>query len=202
MSHLRAAVAVTVLLTGLTGVVYPLAVTGIAEAVFPAAAGGSLIRRDGAVVGSALIGQAFTDAGHFHGRPSATTRPDPADATRTVAAPYNAAASAGSNLAPTSATLVAAVAERARALGDGPQPADLVTASASGLDPDISPAAARVQVARVAAARGLAVAAVARLVESRVEGRTLGVFGEPRVNVLALNLALDKLAGSEKAPAP
>ncbi|MDC7786332.1 potassium-transporting ATPase subunit KdpC [Rhodoplanes sp. TEM] len=193
LSILRPALVLLALFTLLTGVAYPLAVTGLARILAPAQAGGSLVVRDGAVVGSALIGQAFGADRYFHGRPSATTAPDPADPAKTVEAPYNAAASSGSNLAPSATALKEAVAARAAALGVTPAPADLVTASASGLDPHVSPQGALVQVARVAAARGLPEAAVRGLVERHVEDRTFGVLGEPRVNVLALNLALDAL---------
>lgn len=192
LSYLRPALVLTVVFTLLTGLAYPLAFTGIAQVIAPQAANGSLILRDGTVVGSVHIGQNFTSDRYFHGRPSATTTPDPKDPTKTVDAPYNAAASAASNLGPTSAALRDAVAERAAALGRGPAPADLVTASASGLDPDISPAAALIQVNRVAAARGLTPAQVRAVVETQVRGRLLGILGEPRVNVLALNLALDQ----------
>ncbi len=146
------------------------------------------------MIGSALIGQNFTADRYFHGRPSATSAADPADTTKTVDAPYNAASSTGSNLGPSSKALADAVEARAKALGEGTQPADLVTASASGLDPDISPAGALVQVARVAKARGRPEAEIRALVERQIEGRELGILGEPRVNVLALNLALDALA--------
>lgn len=179
--------------TVLTGLAYPLALTGIAQVVSPAAANGSLITRDGAVVGSSLIGQNFTQERYFHGRPSATSAADPNDATKTIPAPYNAAASTGSNLAPSSKALVDGVTQAVDALGVKPAPADLVTASASGLDPDVSPAAALAQVPRVAKARGLDAAALKALVAKQVTGRTFGVLGEPRVNVLALNLALDGL---------
>ena len=198
LPHLRPALVLLAALTAVTGLAYPLAVTGIAGAVFPARAAGSLIERDGRVVGSALIGQSFTGAGYFHGRPSATTAADPADAARTVPAPYNAAASAGSNLGPTSAALAERVkgdlaALRAENPGR-PVPVDLVTASGSGLDPDLSPEAALFQVPRVAKARDLPEDRLRDLVAGKVQGRTFGLLGEPRVNVLALNLALDDLA--------
>lgn len=166
--------------TLLTGIAYPLALTGLAQVAAPAAAAGSLIVRDGTVVGSALIGQNFASERYFHGRPSATA-PEP----------YNAASSTGSNLGPSSTALRDSVAAAVAGLGVKPAPADLVTASASGLDPDISPASARVQIGRVAAARGLPEARVADLVARHTAGRVLGVLGEPHVNVLALNLALD-----------
>lgn len=191
MSHLRAAVVLTILFTLLTGLAYPLAVTGLGQAIFPAQANGSLVKRGETVIGSALIGQNFTADRYFHGRPSATNAADPADPTKTVDAPYNATNSTGSNLGPSSKALADAVEARAKALGEGPQPADLVTASASGLDPHISPAGALVQVARVAKARGRPEAEIRMLVERQIEGRELGILGEPRVNVLALNLALD-----------
>jgi K+-transporting ATPase ATPase C chain len=197
LREIRPAVTLMLALTLLTGLVYPLAVTGIAQAVFPRQANGSLIERDGKVVGSALIGQNFSAPRYFHGRPSATTDTDPNDATKTIPAPYNAANSGGSNLAPTARALVDRVQEDVGKLTDGktggPVPADLVTTSASGLDPDISPAAALLQVRRVAAARHLPEAALRGLVEHSVEDRTLGVLGEKRVNVLALNLVLDGL---------
>lgn len=193
MSQIRAALVLLVAFTVLTGLAYPLAITGIAQWAFPAKANGSLVEANGAVVGSRLIGQSFTSDRYFHGRPSATTGADPSDPSKTVDMPYNAAASSGSNLAPTSKALAEAVAARAAAIGPGRQPADLVTASASGLDPHISPAAAYAQVDRVAAARKLPAATVRALVDKGAQGRELGILGEPRVNVLELNLALDKL---------
>lgn len=192
-AYLRPAFVLLGILGLVTGVAYPLAVTGVAQAVFPGKANGSPIVRDGVVVGSSLIGQSFSAERYFHGRPSATVAADPQDASGTVESPYNAANSTGSNLGPSSAALKAAVAERAAALGGGVQPADLVTASGSGLDPDISPDAALRQVARVAQARGLPQAQLRRLVAAQTEPRLLGVLGEPRINVLALNLALDRL---------
>ncbi len=196
MKHLRPALVMLLGITLLTGVGYPLLVTGIAQLAFPAQANGSLILRRGKPVGSRLIGQNFTGAGYFHGRPSATT------ATlangKTVDAPYNADNSGGSNLGPTSRALrqrVAASVMKLQAQNPGhPIPIDLVTSSASGLDPDISPAAALFQIPRVAAARHLAPATLRHLVERQVVGRTLGVLGAPHVNVLELNLALDRLA--------
>ena len=192
-AYLRPAITLVVAFTLLTGLAYPLALTGFAQAVFPAAANGSLVERDGKVVGSALIGQSFASDRYFHGRPSVTTGADPQDPSKTIDLPYNAASSTGSNLGPSSAALLAAIRARAEALGGGAVPADLVTASGSGLDPDISPAAAAFEVARVASARGLPEDAVRALVARHVEGREFGVLGEPRVDVLALNLALDSL---------
>jgi K+-transporting ATPase ATPase C chain len=195
LKELRPALVLVVLFTLITGLVYPLAVTGIAQAVFPDQADGSLVRRDGTVVGSALIGQAFTAERYFQGRPSATMAPDPADPGKTVAAPYNAANSGGSNLGPTSKALIARVqADVEKRQGENPGnriPTDLVTASGSGLDPHVSPEAALFQVPRVAKARNMPEDRLRQLVATHVEGRTLGVLGEPRVNVLALNLALD-----------
>ena len=192
LRHFRASVVMLVLMTVLLGLAYPLAMVGVAGAAFPGQATGSLIEKDGKVVGSSLIGQSFTGDGYFHGRPSATTDTDPADATKTVAAPYNAANSAGSNLGPTSKALVDRVKEDADKLGKG-VPIDLVTTSGSGLDPHVSPKAAVWQVARVAKARGLPETEVQTLVAQHTEGRMYGLLGEPRVNVLQLNLALDAL---------
>lgn len=192
-TYLRPALVLLALFTVLTGIAYPLAVTGIAQLAFPAAANGSPVAVGGRVVGSALIGQDFASEGYFHGRPSATTVADPGDPAKSIDSPYNGSSSTGSNLGPSSAALADAVAARVAALGGGPVPADLATASASGLDPDISPAAARFQVARVAQARGLDAEQVRALVARNTMGRTFGLIGEPRVNVLALNLALDAL---------
>ncbi|ACB22232.1 K(+)-transporting ATPase subunit C [Methylobacterium radiotolerans] len=198
LKQLRPALVLLTALTAITGLAYPLAMTGLAGAIFPAKAAGSLIERDGTVIGSSLIGQNFTGAGYFHGRPSATTAPDPADASKTVPAPYNAANSSGSNLGPTSAALAERVKADVEALKSenpgAPVPVDLVTTSGSGLDPDISPEAAYFQVPRVAKARNIPQDKLRDLVTARIEGRTLGVLGEPRVNVLALNLAVDDLA--------
>lgn len=196
LKEIRPAVVLLVTLTIITGLVYPLAMTGIAGVLFPVQAQGSLIEKDGKVIGSALIGQPFTSDRYFHGRPSATTAPDPKDATKSVPAPYNAANSGGSNLGPTSKALaerIAADVETLKKENPGAAvPVDLVTTSASGLDPDISPEAALFQLPRVAKARGLPVERLRALVEAQIEGRTLGVLGEPRVNVLKLNLALDR----------
>jgi len=195
--EIRPAIVVMLALTVLTGLAYPLAMTGIAQAVFPHQANGSLVERDGHVIGSALIGQSFAGERYFHSRPSATTDADPNDATKTIPAPYEAANSSGSNLAPTAKALVDRVGAdvgklKAEAAG-APIPGDLVTTSASGLDPDISPAAALFQVRRVAVARGLPEERVRALVERSVAGRLFGLIGESHVNVLALNLALDAL---------
>jgi K+-transporting ATPase ATPase C chain len=198
LRELRPAIVMTVAFTLLTGIAYPLAMTGIAQVVFPGQANGSLIERDGHVVGSRLIGQAFAGDKYFHGRPSATTDTDPNDATKTVAAPYNAQNSSGSNLGPTSKALLDRVKEDVDKLkAENPRviPVDLVTTSGSGLDPDITPAAAAFQIPRVAKARNMPETAVADLIARFTQGRTLGVIGEPRVNVLELNLALDEAAG-------
>src|SRR6201990_2469621 len=198
LKEIRPALVLLVALTAITGLIYPLAITGIAGVVFPWQASGSLVQRDGNVVGSALIGQEFTSDKYFHGRPSATTAPDPNDASKTVPAPYNAANSGGSNLGPSNKVLIDRVQTDLEKLRKEtpsvPVPADLVTTSASGLDPDISPEAAYFQVPRVAKARNLPEDAVRQLVASNVQGRWLGLLGEPRVNVLALNLALDRTA--------
>jgi K+-transporting ATPase ATPase C chain len=193
----RPAITFIITLTLITGVVYPFAVTGIAKVIFPAQAAGSLVERDGKVVGSLLIGQPFTDDKYFQGRPSATSAPDPKDPSKTVDAPYNAANSSGSNLGPTSKALIERItAEVEKLKKENPSarvPTDLVTASGSGLDPHISPEAALFQVPRVAKARNIPAERVGQLVQAHTEQRTLGLFGEPRVNVLSLNLALDQL---------
>jgi K+-transporting ATPase ATPase C chain len=198
LRELRPALVLLVALTLITGLAYPLAITGLAGLLFPEQAGGSLIQRDGRIVGSELIGQDFSTDRYFHGRPSATTAPDPADASKSVPAPYNASNSMGSNLGPTSKALIERVKEDAAKLGKdgapGGIPVDLVTTSASGLDPHISPEAAYFQVPRIARARNMQQDRVRQLVEQHIEGRTWGVLGEPRVNVLALNLALDRAA--------
>ena len=185
-----------IVFTVITGVAYPLVVTGIAQVAFRDQANGSLIEKDGKVIGSELIGQNFEDPKYFHGRPSATTEPDPKDPTKTVPVPYAADNSSGSNLAPTSQALVDRVKDDAgklKAENDKPIPVDLVTTSASGLDPDITPAGAYFQVPRVAKARGIPEEKLRQLVDDSIEGRTLGILGEPCVNVLKLNLALDGL---------
>jgi len=191
MTYLRPALVLVLLFTLLTGIALPLAFTGAATALVPGRANGSLVERDGKVVGSALIGQAFTSARYFHGRPSATTDTDPNDSSKTVPAPYNASGSGASNLGPTSKALLDRVTADVAANRPAPVPGDMVTTSASGLDPDISPANAARQVARVAAARGLPEARVGALLAAHTKGRLLGFLGESRVNVLALNLALD-----------
>ena len=197
LREIRPAIVVLVALTLVTGFAYPLAITGIARIVFPRQAQGSMIERDGHVVGSALIGQTFADDKYFHGRPSATTAPDPKDSTKTVAAPYNAANSGGSNLGPSNKALIDRVqgdlAKLKQENPAAPVPLDLVTTSASGLDPDISPEAAQFQVPRIAKARNLPENRIRELVADQTEGRFLGLLGEPRVNVLLLNLALDRL---------
>ncbi len=191
LKQLRAAVVMLITMTVLTGLIYPAAITGLAQVLFPYQANGSLIVRNGTVVGSALIGQPFNDPRYFWGRPSATSP-----------YPYNAATSSGSNLGPTNGVLTRTVQSRVDALrkadpgNSAPIPVDLVTASGSGLDPDISPAAAEYQVGRVARARSMDAAVVLQLVEQHTEGRFLGLFGEPVVNVLQLNLALDQAQGN------
>ncbi len=193
MAHLRPSLVLIAAFTLLTGLVYPLAITAFGQLALPVQANGSLVMKGGVPVGSRLVGQAFAAPGYFHPRPSATSAADPADPSKTIEAPYNAANSSGSNLGPTATALSEAMAARAAALGSGPHPADLVTASASGLDPHLSPAGALAQVSRVAAARGLPEEALRALVAAHVEGREAGLLGEARVNVLALNLALDAL---------
>src|SRR5215471_10413878 len=192
LREIRPAIIVLFALTLITGLVYPLAMTGIAK-IMPHQAQGSLIERDGQVIGSALIGQEFKSDKYFHGRPSATTAPDPADASKTVAAPYNAANSGGSNLGPTSKALNDRLKEDVEKLKaenpSSPVPVDLVTTSGSGLDPHISPQAALFQVPRIAKTRSLPEDRVRQLVAENTKGRLAGLLGEPRVNVLALNLA-------------
>jgi K+-transporting ATPase ATPase C chain len=201
LRQLRPAVVLLILMSALTGLVYPLAITGIAQVVLPYRADGSLLTKGGAPVGSVLIGQNFASDRYFHGRPSATQAQDPAhpdDPSKTIDAPYNADNSTGSNFGPTSQKLVDRVkadVEAKRAAGWAtPIPADAVTTSASGLDPEISPATAFAQVAAVAKARGVPEEKVRALVAAQIKGRALGLFGEPRVNVLRLNLALDASA--------
>jgi potassium-transporting ATPase KdpC subunit len=195
LREIRPAIVLVVILTLITGLVYPLVMTGIAEVIFPTQAQGSLVEVDGKVVGSALIGQEFTSDKYFHGRPSATTAPDPNDSSKTVPAPYNAANSGGSNLGPTNKALIDRVkadVDKLKAENPSmPVPIDLVTTTGGGLDPHITPEAAMFQVPRVAKARNLPEDRVRELVNAQVEGRLLGLLGEPRVNVLALNLALD-----------
>ena len=193
MQHLRPAITLMVFFTLLLGIAFPLGFVGRAGAVFTRQAGGSLVERNGVVVGSALIGQAFTTDRYFQGRPSA------------IATPYDAGTSSGSNLGPTSKALVDRVTEAAAGAAPASIPGDALTTSASGLDPHVSPRTAQAQVARVAAARGLPPERVRELVEANVEGRLLGLIGEPRVNVLALNIALDALPQQQPAaaaPAP
>jgi len=198
LKEIRPAIVLVVALTIFTGLVYPLVMTGIAGAVFPYQAQGSMIEQHGKVIGSALIGQEFTSDKYFHGRPSATVAPDANDSTKTVPAPYNAANSGGSNLGPTNKALIERVQGDVDKLKqENPSaavPIDLVTTSGGGLDPHISPAAALFQVPRVAKARNMPEDRVRQLVEEHIEGRTLGLLGEPRVNLLALNLALDRAA--------
>jgi len=196
LRELRPAILILILLTLITGLAYPLAMTAIAGAIFPKQAQGSLIEKDGKVIGSSLIGQEFKDDKYFHGRPSATSAPDPADSTKTVSAPYNAANSGGSNLGPTSKALNDRIkddVEKLKAVNPAARvPVDLVTTSGSGLDPDISPEAALFQVPRVAKARNMPEEQVRQLAMANSQGRMVGLLGEPRVNVLLLNLALDR----------
>jgi potassium-transporting ATPase KdpC subunit len=196
LKQLRPAIAFIIALTLIVGVAYPLAMTGIAGVLFPYQAQGSLVQRDGKTIGSMLIGQQFSSARYFHGRPSATTGPDPADPSKSIAAPYNAVNSMGANLGPTSKALADRMKgdiDKLKNENPGTQvPVDLATMSASGLDPQISPEAAYFQVPRVAKARGLPEDRVRQLIGENFQDRTLGVLGEPTVNVLALNLALDK----------
>jgi potassium-transporting ATPase KdpC subunit len=198
LSQIRPAIVMIVLMTIVTGLAYPLAMTGVSQAIFPSQANGSLIEKDGKVIGSELIGQMFTQDKYFHPRPSATTDTDPNDSTKTIAAPYNAANSGASNYGPTSKALadrVKADVAKLQAENPGtPVPADLVTTSASGLDPDISPAGADFQVARVAKARNMQPDAVRAVVAANTDGRVFGLIGEPHVNVLKLNMALDAAA--------
>jgi K+-transporting ATPase ATPase C chain len=199
LNQVRPAVVLLLLFSALTGLVYPLAITVVAQVILPYPANGSLLTgKDGAPIGSALIGQNFASDKYFHGRPSATQAQDPAhpdDSSKTIDAPYNAANSTGSNLGPTSQKLVDRVkadVEAKRAAGwSAPIPADAVTTSASGLDPEVSPQTAFAQVPAVAKARGLSEDKLRALVSAQVEDRALGLFGEPRVNVLRLNIALD-----------
>lgn len=199
LREIRPAIVLVLALTAITGLAYPLVMTGIAGVIFPHQARGSLIEREGKIIGSELIGQNFASDRYFHGRPSATTGPDPADPAKSVPVPYNSANSMGSNLGPTNKALIERVQGDLGALKQEnpsvPVPIDLVTTSASGLDPDITPEAALFQVPRVAKARNLPEDRVRQLVTAQVEQRVLGILGEPRVNVLALNLALDRATG-------
>jgi K+-transporting ATPase ATPase C chain len=197
LREIRPAILVLVALTLITGLAYPLAMTGIAQIIFPYQANGSMIERNGTVIGSALIGQDFESDKYFHGRPSATTAPDPKDSTKTISAPYNAANSGASNLGPSNKALIDRVkGDMDKLKKENPSatvPIDLVTTSASGLDPEISPEAAQFQVPRIAKTRNLPEDRVRKLVDDNTQGRLLGLLGEPRVNVLLLNLALDRL---------
>jgi K+-transporting ATPase ATPase C chain len=197
LRQIRPAIVMIVVMTIITGLVYPLGMTGLAQLFFPHQANGSLIERDGKIIGSSLIGQNFTSDKYFHGRPSATTEPDPKDPSKTIPVPYAADNSSGSNLGPTNQALIdrvkADAAKLAKENPGAPIPIDLVTSSASGLDPDITPAAALFQVPRVAKARHMDADKLQALVAEQTHDRSLGVFGEKRVNVLELNLALDRL---------
>ncbi|MES1150666.1 MAG: K(+)-transporting ATPase subunit C [Dongia sp.] len=198
MSQIRPAILMIVVMTIITGLAYPLAMTGIAQVAFPHQANGSLIEKNGTVIGSELIGQNFASEKYFHGRPSVTPGPDPTDPTKTTSVPYNGGFSVGSNYGPTAKALIDRVkgdVEKLKAENpNAPVPADLVTASASGLDPDVTPAGALFQVPRVARARNLPEDQVRQLVADNTTGRFLGLIGEPHVNVLKLNLALDAAA--------
>jgi K+-transporting ATPase ATPase C chain len=200
LREVRPALVLIIALTLITGLIYPLAMTGIAGIIFPYQAQGSLIEKDGTVVGSEVIGQVFAEDKYFHGRPSETNKPDPNDATKNVDVPYNAANSGGSNLGPTNKALIDRVkgdVDKLKAENpSAPVPIDLVTTSGSGLDPHISPEAAFFQVPRVAKARGITEDRLRQLVADQIEGRLLGLIGEPRVNVLMLNIALDRVPTS------
>ncbi|QXX73901.1 K(+)-transporting ATPase subunit C [Methylovirgula sp. HY1] len=198
VKQIRPAILMIIVMTVITGFIYPLGITGVAQIIFPHQANGSLIKKDGKIIGSALIGQNFSSDKYFHGRPSATSEPDPKDPTKTISVPYAADNSVGSNLGPTSKALIDRVkadAAKLQAENPGvPVPVDLVTTSASGLDPDITPAAALFQVPRVAKARHLPEAQLRQFVQDHTAPRVLGLFGEEHVNVLKLNLALDAQA--------
>jgi potassium-transporting ATPase KdpC subunit len=195
--QIRPAILMIVVMTVITGLIYPLGMTGLAQLIFPHQANGSLIEKDGKVIGSSLIGQNFTSGKYFHPRPSATTEPDPKDPTKTIPVPYAADNSGGSNLGPTNQALIDRVkgdaAKLAKENPGTPIPVDLVTTSASGLDPDITPAAALFQAPRVATARHIPLDKLYLLIGKNIDQRWLGIFGEPHVNVLKLNLALDRL---------
>jgi K+-transporting ATPase ATPase C chain len=197
LKEIRPAIMMVVLSTIIFGLAYPIGMTYVSQALFPWQANGSLLTKNGQVIGSALIGQNFASPKYFHGRPSVTTEPDPKDSTKTVPTPYAADNSAASNLGPTSKALLDRIkgdVKTLKAQNNAPIPVDLVTSSGSGLDPDITPAGAYFQVPRVAKARNLAEDRVRDLVTQHIEGRWLGLFGEPHVNVLKLNLALDALS--------
>jgi len=197
LKQIRPAILMIVLFTVLTGLAYPLGMTGLGQLLFPHQANGSLVEKNGQVIGSELIGQNFASGKYFHGRLSVTSEPDPKDATKTISVPYAADNSIASNLGPTSKALIARVKGDVATLHaenpSVPVPVDLVTSSASGLDPDITPAAALFQVPRVAKARGLSEPAVRQLVENHISGRMFGIIGEPHVNVLKLNMDLDAM---------